>query len=404
MDVLDGGEDCTATEDVMSAAVVEEGHAQAHVQTPEAAHQQQAKSSLRSETAAQVLPAKRARERHGRQCGLHLDEVALPDCRETRKRQAMVGIAAEDGKLMAVVKKMRSTRAAAPRDKLSPIDMFLRMSGKEVPSAGEEVFTGRQTRQPREGRHPQHESNDEAEQVVKDPITDIDAALTANVIPSLHTHHYLVSLRGLQNHRVMSHLTSRCNVSLIETTGTQDDWDWDLILDATSAVILFRLSLLPAAMRVESHASGAKSAANGREGDLNLKQMLQSERFDAFLVLLEVYSSSGRQVEQTRPLILAQKALQEFISLDLGSSKSVAIDMVRTPLEAAVRIRRWGEQLRESAVREEQSLLQQGAPANGLALTSAKVWEGRESWLQRAGEEQGEAERGRLQALGLNVL
>ncbi|PWN22017.1 hypothetical protein BCV69DRAFT_162258 [Microstroma glucosiphilum] len=329
-----------------------------------------------------------------------------PDWQETRKRQAVDSIAAEDGKLMAVVKKVRSERAAAYRGRLSPIDMYLRMTGKEVPSTKEEMTSNPGAMRPIEVRPPQQEKVDEVEHPAEeDSPSDPAASPAEGYLAPSHTHHYLVSLRGLQNHRVMSHLTGRCNVSLIEATGVQDDWEWDLILDATSAVSLFKLSLLPAAMKVDDRTPGAgsKALASGSGGDLTLKQMLQSERFDSFLVVLEAYSSSGRQVEQTRPLLLAQDALKEYISRHLGSNKSVTIDVVRSPFEAAIRIRRWGDELQENAAREDEALLRQDTPTSGVMLTPAKIWEGRERWLSEAALEKGERERSRLQTLGLNI-
>lgn len=406
MNVLDKGEDCEVREDEPDQEAVARYKTTAPP-TPRDGSEEASivpctESILKPESSAEASFPDWLPYRDGRQYGSIPSQVALTDRQESRKRQAVESLAAEDGKLMQLVKKVRSSRAAVHRDKMSPIDMFLRMTGKAVPPTRQEELIGEAASRPAEGSRPPPQELDESQELDCDLGLDAVTKLAEDYVPPSSTQHYLVSLRGLQNHLILSHLTSRCNVSLIEAAGLQDDWEWDLILDATSAVILFKLSLLPAAMKVEDRLTGGKTLTTGSEGDLTLKQMLQSERFDAFLVLLEAYSSSGRQIEQTRPLLLAQDALRDFTSHQLGSSKSVTVDVVRSPFEAAVRIRRWGEELQDSAAREDEALRRTGIPAT--SLTPVKVWESRESWLHGAALEEGQRERYRLQTLGLNVL
>lgn len=165
----------------------------------------------------------------------------------------------------------------------------------------------------------------------------------------------------------MQPLSDHCNVRLLEMEGQ----DCDLILDATSAVILFKLNSLSAAMNGLIGGSDGPSVA-ADEVSLDLPRMLLNPKFDRFLVVLEAYTSSGNPVEMTPHIQAALDSLHAFISSQrlLSSSqckggKQVTVEICDSPLASAWKVREYGERLEAMAAREEAAV-----DAGGGALGS----------------------------------
>ncbi|CAO1617383.1 unnamed protein product [Parajaminaea phylloscopi] len=295
---------------------------------------------------------------------------------------------------------MAASGRKGKRRRLDPMSAFLRLQGRIRGSSEEDVPEGETAGQPAPDTDPSNSvdlSRDEADRphLHKSPPRS-----------PLHPHHYLVTLRGIQNQAVMRRLQQACQVYLVECESSEAHKGevevGDLILDAVTNVIIFKLTHLPAAMRapIDQHAATFKVPA-----DLNIREWLLDPRYDRTLVILESYSSSDhRVVQETVPLRRAREDLERFARADHSSAaktstKTVEIAVATSPLEAAQLCRNFADKIEDEAKSSDDCLsFGEGAmDAQGnlestallsqeTRVTPGKTWKFRDRWLDQVSE------------------
>lgn len=165
------------------------------------------------------------------------------------------------------------------------------------------------------------------------------SALAADPIPR-----YLVTLRGLQNRRILSCLRSQLNIVPLESDDTIDVDDlYDLIIDEAKAVILFKLSFLPMAMNLADNRRASASSSQQCKKDLvdgDLTDMLARAGMNEILVVLEGYAASSfsttpRPLEETPVLRAAKKWLESWIDrANQSSSRRITVRTSSSPTDS----------------------------------------------------------------------
>ncbi|PWN26865.1 hypothetical protein BDZ90DRAFT_232960 [Jaminaea rosea] len=296
-----------------------------------------------------TMPQRRARERN---------DDALEQAIKRAKLNSSASVA-----MLSIPPKTATTKATVAS--LDPMDIFMRAKGIPRASPDDEVDTegsttfiaaaAKKRQRPSPTSHasgsiqspsPVHQHEDEL--IFQPP--NLDAPL-----PSAQ---YFVTLRGLQHHSVLSALQdSRLSVQLVEQdcpAGQEESLLPHLILPASmhraskGFVLLFKLTLLPSAMRD----SGPPIPPY-----LDLRCTLESllpRHYQSGLILLEGWNSdSGNPLPASllatekdfgtpTPISKARGALDDWLR-QKGWTELVQVKVARSPVEAAWGIRGWDD-------------------------------------------------------------
>jgi hypothetical protein len=155
---------------------------------------------------------------------------------------------------------------------------------------------------------------------------------------NLPTRSCMAGVKLLQNFSVRRVLLSERCIRLVEC----EEPCIDLLLDCSTAVIFIKYAVLPSAVKgtlpLIPNTTEAQGLEGGDDAPATLMEIIASERYDTFLIIVEQYTSSGFEVPETPPI---QKAKAELVkkAKDLRRPPQILVQAALSPSHAAQLVR-----------------------------------------------------------------